>query len=92
MQALMSSAGAGLTLSQQTSYARIMANLQVRPQQGDLRLSGPPSSQGAYGETRIRGRRIPEDLREDSLSTVPPTPPAPSGLRYYLFIGSYRQH
>ncbi|GFO38829.1 run and fyve domain-containing protein 2-like [Plakobranchus ocellatus] len=47
---------------------------QKRPQQGDLRLSGPPSGQGACGWARTRDRRIPADLRADSLSTMPPTP------------------
>ncbi|GFO24815.1 reverse transcriptase-like protein [Plakobranchus ocellatus] len=43
-------------------------------QQGDLRLSVPPSGQGADGGARIRDRRVPTDLRADSLATVPPTP------------------
>ncbi|GFN89219.1 hypothetical protein PoB_001572500 [Plakobranchus ocellatus] len=37
-------------------------------------LSGPPSGQGAGGGARIRDRRVPADLRADSLVTVPPTP------------------
>ncbi|GFN80729.1 NADP dehydrogenase [ubiquinone] 1 subunit c2 [Plakobranchus ocellatus] len=45
------------------------------PQQGDLRLSGPPSGQDAGGGARTRDRRVPADLRADSLATVPPTPP-----------------
>ncbi|GFO19931.1 hypothetical protein PoB_004643600 [Plakobranchus ocellatus] len=45
------------------------------PQQGDLRLSGPPSGQGTGGGARTRDRRGPADLRTDSLATVPPTPP-----------------
>ncbi|GFO08923.1 hypothetical protein PoB_003542800 [Plakobranchus ocellatus] len=45
------------------------------PQQGDLRLSGPPPRQDAGGGARTRDRRVPADLRADSLSTVPPTPP-----------------
>ncbi|GFO48347.1 hypothetical protein PoB_007485200 [Plakobranchus ocellatus] len=44
------------------------------PQQGDLRLSGPPSGQGAGGRARTRDRWIPADLRADSLPTAPPTP------------------
>ncbi|GFO00929.1 hypothetical protein PoB_002743400 [Plakobranchus ocellatus] len=48
--------------------------MKASPQQGDLRLSGPPSGQGAHGRARIRDRRIPADLRADSLSTVPPMP------------------
>ncbi|GFN83475.1 hypothetical protein PoB_000998100 [Plakobranchus ocellatus] len=46
----------------------------VSPQQGDLRLSGPPSGQGAGGLAQVRNRRVLADLREDSLATVPPTP------------------
>ncbi|GFN83835.1 hypothetical protein PoB_001034100 [Plakobranchus ocellatus] len=45
------------------------------PQQGDLRLSGPPSGQGADSGARTRDRRVPADLRADSQATVPPTPP-----------------
>ncbi|GFN76575.1 hypothetical protein PoB_000308100 [Plakobranchus ocellatus] len=45
------------------------------PQQGDLRLSGPPSGQGAGGGARTRDRKVPADLRADSLATVLPTPP-----------------
>ncbi|GFN76462.1 hypothetical protein PoB_000296800 [Plakobranchus ocellatus] len=44
------------------------------PQEGDLRRSGPPSGQGAGGGDRTRYRRIPADLRADSLAAVPPTP------------------
>ncbi|GFO30999.1 chemosensory receptor b [Plakobranchus ocellatus] len=46
---------------------------QSSPQQGDLRLSGFPSGQGAGGGARTRNRRVPADLRADSLATVPPT-------------------
>ncbi|GFO14123.1 hypothetical protein PoB_004062800 [Plakobranchus ocellatus] len=35
----------------------------------------PPSSQVAGGGARTRDRRIPADIRADSLATVPPTPP-----------------
>ncbi|GFN77560.1 hypothetical protein PoB_000406600 [Plakobranchus ocellatus] len=45
--------------------------------QDDLRLSrlsSPPSSQGTGDGTRTRDKRLPEDLRADSLATVPPTP------------------
>ncbi|GFO05937.1 hypothetical protein PoB_003244200 [Plakobranchus ocellatus] len=45
------------------------------PQQGSIRLSGPPSGQGAGGGARTRDRRFPADLRADSLATVPSTPP-----------------
>ncbi|GFN74479.1 hypothetical protein PoB_000098500, partial [Plakobranchus ocellatus] len=43
----------------------------LRPQRGDLRLSGPPSGQGAGGEARTRDRRVPADLMADSLPTAP---------------------
>ncbi|GFO08287.1 hypothetical protein PoB_003479200 [Plakobranchus ocellatus] len=36
-------------------------------QQVDLRLSGPPSDEGAGGGSRTRDRRVPADLRADSL-------------------------
>ncbi|GFO17219.1 hypothetical protein PoB_004372400 [Plakobranchus ocellatus] len=42
---------------------------------GDLkRLSGPPSDQGAGGGTQTCDRRVPVDLRADSLAIVPPSP------------------
>ncbi|GFO43617.1 hypothetical protein PoB_007012200 [Plakobranchus ocellatus] len=44
------------------------------PQQGDLRLSGPPSGQGASSGARTRDRWVPADLRADSQATVLPTP------------------
>ncbi|GFO26126.1 hypothetical protein PoB_005263100 [Plakobranchus ocellatus] len=44
------------------------------PQQGDLRLSGPPSGQGASSGARTRDRRVPADLRADSQATVLQTP------------------
>ncbi|GFO21090.1 hypothetical protein PoB_004759500 [Plakobranchus ocellatus] len=47
----------------------------LSPQQGDLRLSGPPSGQGAGGGARASDRGVPADLRADSLATVPPMPP-----------------
>ncbi|GFO40708.1 hypothetical protein PoB_006721300, partial [Plakobranchus ocellatus] len=39
----------------------------------DLRLSGPSSCQCACDGARAHDRRVPADLRTDSLSTVPPT-------------------
>ncbi|GFO15777.1 hypothetical protein PoB_004228200 [Plakobranchus ocellatus] len=39
-------------------------------QQDDLRLSGLPSGQGAGVGARTRDRRVPADLREDSLATA----------------------
>ncbi|GFN92307.1 hypothetical protein PoB_001881300 [Plakobranchus ocellatus] len=62
------------------SKGKVIRKIQVKvlyiasPQQGDLRLSGPPSGQGAGGGARTRDRRVPADLRADSLATVPPTP------------------
>ncbi|GFN84031.1 hypothetical protein PoB_001053700 [Plakobranchus ocellatus] len=43
------------------------------PQQGDLRLSGPPSGQGAGSGARTRDRRVPADLKADSQATVLPS-------------------
>ncbi|GFO14094.1 hypothetical protein PoB_004059900 [Plakobranchus ocellatus] len=56
------------------------------PQHGDLRLSGPPSGQGASDGARTRNRRVPADLRADSLSTVPPTPPLASKPEITLWL------
>ncbi|GFO10042.1 hypothetical protein PoB_003654700 [Plakobranchus ocellatus] len=39
------------------------------PQQGNLRLSGPPLGQGAGGGARTSDRRVPVDFRADSLAT-----------------------
>ncbi|GFO22374.1 phosphodiesterase [Plakobranchus ocellatus] len=62
------------------------------PQEGDLRLSGPPSGQGAGGGARTRDRRLPADLREISLATVPPTPPCAKISSYndYSLTNSYQ--
>ncbi|GFO37359.1 hypothetical protein PoB_006386400 [Plakobranchus ocellatus] len=46
----------------------------ARPQQGDLRLLGPPLGRGADGGARTRDRKVPADLRADLQATVPPTP------------------
>ncbi|GFO02148.1 hypothetical protein PoB_002865300 [Plakobranchus ocellatus] len=54
-----------------------------RPQQGDLRLSGPPSGQGAGIGARTRDRRVPADLRADSQATVLPTPRKPRASLFY---------
>ncbi|GFO15672.1 hypothetical protein PoB_004217700 [Plakobranchus ocellatus] len=45
------------------------------PQQSDLRLLAPASGQGAGSGVRTLDRRVAADLRADSLTTVPPTPP-----------------
>ncbi|GFO21646.1 hypothetical protein PoB_004815100 [Plakobranchus ocellatus] len=54
----------------------VARSLKIRrnPQQGDLRLSGPPSGQGAGGGARTCDRRVPADLRAESQATVPPKP------------------
>ncbi|GFO08413.1 hypothetical protein PoB_003491800 [Plakobranchus ocellatus] len=49
------------------------------PQQGDLRLLGPPSGQGAGSGARTRARRVLADLRAESLTTVPPIHPGRGG-------------
>ncbi|GFO23258.1 hypothetical protein PoB_004976300 [Plakobranchus ocellatus] len=45
------------------------------PQQGDLRLSGPPLGRGVGCGARTRDGRVRADFRADTLATVPPTPP-----------------
>ncbi|GFO38554.1 hypothetical protein PoB_006505900 [Plakobranchus ocellatus] len=58
-------------------YRKVFEFLYIAsPQQGDLRLSGPPSGQGAGSGARTRDRRVPADLRADSQATVLPTPPS----------------
>ncbi|GFO17374.1 hypothetical protein PoB_004387900 [Plakobranchus ocellatus] len=42
---------------------------EASPHQGDLRLSGPPSGQGAGGGARTRDRKVPADHRADSLAS-----------------------
>ncbi|GFO37765.1 hypothetical protein PoB_006427000 [Plakobranchus ocellatus] len=46
----------------------------MHSQQGGLRLSGSPLGQCASGGARTSDRKVPVDLRADSLATVPPTP------------------
>ncbi|GFN78315.1 hypothetical protein PoB_000482100 [Plakobranchus ocellatus] len=67
----------GLKIIRNNNSTSIMSKIRLMrscPQQGDLRLSGPPSGQGADGGARTCDRRVPADLRADSLATVPPTP------------------
>ncbi|GFN96272.1 hypothetical protein PoB_002277800 [Plakobranchus ocellatus] len=54
----------------------VVVFLIASPQQGDLGLSGPLSGQGAGGGARTRHRWVPENLRANLLSTVPPMPMA----------------
>ncbi|GFO01870.1 dyslexia-associated protein kiaa0319-like protein [Plakobranchus ocellatus] len=54
--------------------ATIMVLMGGCPQQGDLRLSGPPSGQGAGGGARTRDRGVPADLRAGSLSSATDAP------------------
>ncbi|GFO30914.1 hypothetical protein PoB_005741900 [Plakobranchus ocellatus] len=51
------------------------------PQQGDLRLSGPPSDQGAGDRTRTRDSMVPAYLRAYSVATVPPKQPKLKKIR-----------
>ncbi|GFO43947.1 major facilitator superfamily domain-containing protein 4 [Plakobranchus ocellatus] len=58
-----------------TLVGSISAGLMAgNPQQGDLRLSGPPSGQGAGSGARTRDRRVPADLRADSQATATDAP------------------
>ncbi|GFN91742.1 hypothetical protein PoB_001824800 [Plakobranchus ocellatus] len=52
----------------------------------DIRLLGPSSGQGAGGGARIRDRRIPADLRVDSLTTEPPTPLLETDGAGYFYV------
>ncbi|GFN91920.1 hypothetical protein PoB_001842600 [Plakobranchus ocellatus] len=52
---------------------------------GDLRLSGPPSGQGAGSGARTHHRRVPADLRVDSQATVLQTPPS-TEMRFRLEV------
>ncbi|GFO09528.1 hypothetical protein PoB_003603300 [Plakobranchus ocellatus] len=54
------------------------------PEQGDLRFSGPPSGQGAGGGAQICDRRVPADLKTDSLATVQP-------MAFHLTIHTFRK-
>ncbi|GFO36416.1 hypothetical protein PoB_006292100 [Plakobranchus ocellatus] len=45
---------------------RVPEGIYASPQQGGLRLLGPPSGQGAGGGARTRVRRVPADLRSNS--------------------------
>ncbi|GFO19179.1 hypothetical protein PoB_004568400 [Plakobranchus ocellatus] len=70
-------------------------NLRGNHKKGDLRLSGPQSGQGAGGGAQTRDRRVPADLRADSLATVPPTPtptPTPIRQRQLQFLGHICRH
>ncbi|GFO36051.1 ankyrin repeat [Plakobranchus ocellatus] len=58
-----------------TSFCKDIIQDYASPQQGDLRLSGPPPGQGAGSGARTRDRRVPADFRADSQATVLPMPP-----------------
>ncbi|GFN80907.1 hypothetical protein PoB_000741300 [Plakobranchus ocellatus] len=60
---------------QRIRFHTVLSMKFISPQQGDLRLSGPPSGQGAGSGARTRDRRVPADLRANSQATVLPTPP-----------------
>ncbi|GFO03469.1 cathepsin-l [Plakobranchus ocellatus] len=63
------------------------------PQQGDLKLSGPSPGQGAGGGARTRDRKVPADLRADSLAIVPDKTyedKAEEGDRFAIFMRSVK--
>ncbi|GFO40599.1 hypothetical protein PoB_006710400 [Plakobranchus ocellatus] len=39
-------------------------------QQDDRKLSGPPPGKGAHGGARTRDRRVPADIKADSIKTM----------------------
>ncbi|GFO28286.1 hypothetical protein PoB_005479100 [Plakobranchus ocellatus] len=69
----------------------------ANPQQVDLRLSRPSSSQGTDGRTQIIDRGVLGYLKEDSLTSLPLTPsknlrelkPKPV-KRFILFISNLK--
>ncbi|GFO27560.1 hypothetical protein PoB_005406500 [Plakobranchus ocellatus] len=62
------------TVSKSKCFGYLVAS-DASPQQGDLRLPGPPLGHGAGSGARTRHRRVPADLMADSLTTLLPTPP-----------------
>ncbi|GFN98055.1 hypothetical protein PoB_002456100 [Plakobranchus ocellatus] len=58
------------------------------PQQGDLSFLGPPSDQGAGGGVRTRDRRVPSNIRADSLTTEPPRPQIIKERVFFLLVYS----
>ncbi|GFO04683.1 hypothetical protein PoB_003118800 [Plakobranchus ocellatus] len=63
----------------------------LSPQQGDLRLSGLPSGQGAGSGARTRDRRVPADLRADSQATVLPTPPKRRNILFDILSTTFKR-
>ncbi|GFO26743.1 hypothetical protein PoB_005324800 [Plakobranchus ocellatus] len=66
--------GRGETMNGEARQYSVKKMYNVSSQQDDIRLSGPPPGQGAGVGARTRDRRVPADLRANSLATVPPTP------------------
>ncbi|GFN82563.1 hypothetical protein PoB_000906900 [Plakobranchus ocellatus] len=62
------------------------------PYQGDLKLSGHQSDQVICVGARAYDRTLPADLREDSPSTVPPTPPRSRRRNFILQRGVEIKH
>ncbi|GFO47044.1 hypothetical protein PoB_007354900 [Plakobranchus ocellatus] len=62
-------------ISNNKHFCKLWFLKRASPEQGGLRLSCHPSGQSASDGARTRDRRVPEDFRVDSLSTVPTTPP-----------------
>ncbi|GFN94203.1 tripartite motif-containing protein 56 [Plakobranchus ocellatus] len=58
----------------------VVFNKSACPQHGVLRLTDSPSGPGAGGGSRTRNKSGLADLRADSLSIVPPTPPIENGI------------
>ncbi|GFO33945.1 hypothetical protein PoB_006045000 [Plakobranchus ocellatus] len=58
---------------------------------GDLRLSGSPSGHDAGRSARTRDRRVPAELRADSLASLPPTPRAKKKEKERLKSGEKKQ-
>ncbi|GFO36584.1 hypothetical protein PoB_006308900 [Plakobranchus ocellatus] len=63
-----------LTLQVDVQVVDVYCQPSRSSRQGDLRLSGPPTSQDDDDGARTRNRRVSADFRVDSLATEPPTP------------------
>ncbi|GFN76908.1 hypothetical protein PoB_000341400 [Plakobranchus ocellatus] len=55
------------------TYKLVDVNLVITRRSDPQHYPRPPSGQGASGGARARDKRVPADLKADSLATEPPT-------------------